>query len=198
VEAVKQWETGVEKDPSYSGNYYHLARFYNARNENVWSALYGEIFVNIESLTARTAEIKDIILESYKRLFNSNDLLQAYQNSKSKNEFTKAWLSSMNKQLTVASSGIGTETLVMIRTRFILDWYAAYAAKFPFKLFDHQRELLQQGLFDAYNQWLFGASSNISEFQNWTGTHKEEYAGFTKLQRSRIFKVPAGQYYQGK
>ena len=49
----------------------------------------------------------------------------------------------MNKQSAAASSGINAETLTMIRTRFILDWYTNYATKFPFKLFELQRQLLQ-------------------------------------------------------
>ncbi len=197
-EAINMWETGIEKDPGFSGNYYHATRYYYTNNNRAWTLLYGEIFLNIESLTARTAEVKTILLETYKNLFNSNDLLQSPEIQKSKNEFVKAFYSSLNKQLSVAANGISTESLVMIRTRFILDWYNNYADKFPFRLFDHQRELLQQGLFNSYNQWLFGAAGNLSEFQNWTNTHKDEYAEFTKLQRSRIFRVPLGQYYQTK
>lgn len=197
-DALLMWETGIEKDPNFSGNYYHAARYYYTNNNRVWTILYGEIFLNLESLTARTVEIKNIVLESYKMLFNNNNLLQSPEYSKTKNEFVKAYLTCLDKQSGIAAFGISTETLVMIRTRFILDWNNGYAEKYPYRLFDQHKELLQQGLFDSYNQWLFGAAGNINEFQNWTSLHKEEYAEFNKLQRSRIFKVPAGQYYQSK
>jgi len=51
-------------------------------------------------------------------------------------------------------------------------------------------------MFDAYNQWLFGASENLAAYDNWTKVHAEEYEGFSKFQKSRIFKMPVGQYYQ--
>jgi len=51
-------------------------------------------------------------------------------------------------------------------------------------------------MFDAYNQWLFGAADNLAQYEVWTKTHQEEYDQFTKLQRNKLFKVPQGQYYQ--
>ena len=104
----------------------------------------------------------------------------------------------MAKQSSQASKGITTETLTMIRTRFILDWYENYASKFPFRLFDFQRQLLQEGMFNAYNQWLFGTTENLTAYDNWTRANAEEYASFTAFQKTRIFRMPPGQYYQGK
>jgi hypothetical protein len=102
----------------------------------------------------------------------------------------------MKKQGSIASGGIDLETITMIRTRFILDWFHDYAAKFPSRLFEHQRQLLQEGLFDAYNQWLFGTVQNLAAYQNWITTHAADYDAFTKFQRGRIYKVPPGQYYR--
>jgi hypothetical protein len=102
----------------------------------------------------------------------------------------------MSKQSSVANKGITTETLTMIRSRFILDWYQANATKFPLRLFDYQQQLLKEGLFDAYNQWLFGAAENLATYDSWSKTHAEQYEAFNTFQRNRIFKMPAGQYYQ--
>src|SRR5580692_8488509 len=59
--AMKFWEKGIEIDPSYSGNYYNAARYYFFTKDKVWSLIYGEIFLNIESYSKRTAEIKDLL-----------------------------------------------------------------------------------------------------------------------------------------
>jgi len=45
---------------------------------------------------------------------------------------------------------------------------------------------------------LFGAVENLSGYDNWNKTHAEEFNNFTTFQKTRIFKVPQGQYYQGK
>lgn len=190
--AIKQWEKGIEMDPSYGNNYYNACKYYYYTKEKVWCLIYGEIFVNIESFTSRTAEVKDILLDGYKRLFADADLLSTF---KDKKPFEIAFLACMNKQNNVVLRGINPETLTMIRTRFILDWDKDYADKYPFKLFQLQEELLEDGLFSAYNQWIFGASQNLASYQNWTGTHSEESGAFDKLQRDRIFKIPSGQYY---
>jgi hypothetical protein len=84
----------------------------------------------------------------------------------------------------------------MIRTRFILDWFQNHASKYPFRLFDYHQQLIREGMFEAYNQWLFGTVENLPAYDNWTKTHAEAYTKFTNFQRGRIFKMPAGQYYQ--
>jgi hypothetical protein len=121
-------------------------------------------------------------------------MMKNQENSKS--PFAKAYLQTMGKQATMANRGITTETLTAIRTRFILDWYANNAVKFPFRLFDYHQQLIREGMFEAYNQWLFGTVENLSAYDNWTKTHADTYNSFTTFQKGRIFKIPSGQYYQ--
>ena len=189
--AIKQWEKGIEADPNYGSNYYNAAKYYYLTTDKIWSIIYGELFINIEPTTSRTVETKNILLDSYKKLFSGDELTQ---NLKGKNDFEKAYLQTINKQSSLANSGINPETATMIRTRFILDWDEKFAAKFPFKLFEYQHQLLQEGIFDAYNQWIFGPVQNLAAYQNWTTTHSEEYNGFSKFQKARIFKISNGQY----
>jgi hypothetical protein len=191
--AIKQWEKGIEIDPNYSANYYNAARYYYLTQDKVWSIVYGELFVNMESYSRRTVEVKNLLLESYKKLFTGNIM----DKQDTKNPFVVAFLNGMSKQATVAANGITPESLTMIRTRFVLDWFEKDAVKFPFRLFEYQRQLLKEGTFDAYNQWLFASAQNLTAFQNWTNTHSDEYNRFTNAQRNRMFKMVSGQYYQG-
>ncbi|UAY52193.1 tetratricopeptide repeat protein [Ferruginibacter albus] len=191
--ATTQWENGINADPSYSKNYYNACRNYYLSGDNVWAILCGEIFLNMDPASSKTPEIKNILLESYKLVFtNISSLLNKKDNSK----FTAVFLEALNKQSDLAANGITPETLTMIRTRFILDWYQNDATKYPFRLFDLQKQLLQTGMFDAYNQWIFGTAQNLSAYQNWTIAHTAEYNEFNYFQRGRIFKIPKGQYYK--
>jgi len=193
--AINYWEKGIELDPAYSGNYYNAAVYYFYTKDKVWSLIYGEIFVNMESLGERGAAMKEQLLKMYKeKLFTDADLMKGEE--KNKSDFAKAFLQGMSNQSSLANKGINTETLTMIRTRFILDWYEKNAAKFPFRLFDYQRQLIREGMFDAYNQWLFGSSENLAAYENWTKTHPEEYNNFSNFQKTRVFRMPYGQYYQ--
>lgn len=193
--AIKQWEKGIELEPNHSGNYYNAAKYYYFTVDKVWSIIYSEIFINMESYSRRSIEIKNLLLDSYKKLFTDTDIMK---NQNSKNEFTIAYLNTVNRQSAIASIGITPESLTMIRTRFVLDWDDKHASKFPFRLFEYHRQLLREGLFDAYNQWIFGSIQNLTSFQNWTNTHAQAYNEFNLFYRGRVFKLPAGQNYQTK
>jgi tetratricopeptide (TPR) repeat protein len=190
-EAIKSWEKGIETDPTYSRNYFNAARYYFFSTDKIWSILYGEIFINMEPNSSLTAEMKKILLDSYKKLFADADM---EKNNKDKSDFAKTYLAVMSRQSSVATSGITTLSLSSIRTKFIIDWFAipGHAA---FKLFDWQQQLIHEGLFEAYNQWLFGAAENEATYQTWLKAHTTENDSFTAFQKNRVFRMPAAQYY---
>lgn len=192
-DAIRLWLKGIQVDPNYSGNYYNAAKFYFSSADNVWGLLYGEIFVNLESYSKRTPEIKTLLLEGYKKLFSDADL---NKNQDNRNGFVKAFLDVMKNQAEVVNSGVSPDALAALRTRFILEWFDKYASRFPFRLFDYHRQLAKEGMFDAYNQWIFGAASDLPAFQQWSANHGEEYNKFNHFQKNRVFKLPEGQYYQ--
>ncbi len=194
-DAIKTWEKGIEADPNHSGNYYNAAKYYYFTTDKVWALVYGEIFLNLESYSKRTPEIKTVLLDAYKKLFTDADMSKGQD---TKNEFVRLFLDGMKTQSGfIATNGITPETLSAIRTKFIVDWFAKNASRHPFRLFDYQQQLLKGGMFEAYNQWLFGTATNLPAYEQWTKTHQEEYNQFNNFQRNRIFKLPvSGQYYQ--
>jgi tetratricopeptide (TPR) repeat protein len=190
--AINQWEKGIEVSPSYAGNYYNAASYYYFTKDKIWTLIYGEIFVNMEWLTERSTEVKRMLLDTYKqKLFTDID-----SKEKKQSDFAKAVAETYNKLSSLTAKGITLESLNMIRTRFILDWYATYASKFPFRLFDYQQQLIREGMFEAYDQWLFGPVDNLAAFDQWTKTNSEAYNKFVVFQKGRIFKMPQGQHYQ--
>jgi len=193
-DAIKQWEKGIETDPGYSGNYYNATKYYAATTDKVWTLVYGEIFLNLESYSKRTAEIKNVLFDGYKKLFSDINL---YKDQDTKNDFVKAFLDEWKLQAPfIGANGVTPETLSAVRTKFILDWFSKYAKPFPFRLYEYHQQLLKAGMFDAYNQWVFGTASNLPVYENWTKTHQEEYNKFDYFQHNRVFKLPTGQYYQ--
>jgi tetratricopeptide (TPR) repeat protein len=193
TEAIAQWETGIKIDPSFSGNYYHAAKFYFAAGDKSRSIVYGEIFVNLESYSVRSAEIKILLLESYKRIYMPGDTKKYYV--KAPSPFELDFLQVMSKQNELSLHGITPESLLIIRSRFILDWFNTNENKYVFHLFDHMRYLMREGMFEAYNQWLFGPASDPNAYQNWIRTHEDEYLAFSSYQRNKMFKMPIGQNY---
>ncbi|RYG53758.1 MAG: tetratricopeptide repeat protein [Chitinophagaceae bacterium] len=191
--ASRQWLKGIQTDRNYPGNYYNAAKYYYMSDDKVWGLIYGEIFLNLESYSSRTPEIKSLLVEGYKKLFNQPDLMKGQD---TKNDFVKAYLEISKSHSQVVDQGVTPDALTALRTRFVLSWYDKMASKFPYRLFDYHRQLAKAGIFDAYNQWIFGAAGNLSVFQQWTSTHPDEYARFTKFQKNRVFKMPEGQWYR--
>ena len=190
-DAIKNWEKGIETEPSYSRNYFNAARYYYYTGNTVWGLLYAEIFLNMDPFGANAQEMKQLLLDGYKQLFKPANIEQG---NTDKNPFIIQYLQCMNKQSALVSTGVNTASLAMVRARFVLDWFAQNK-NYPYRLFEYQQQLLREGLFDAYNQWLFGTIQNLPAYQNWTNTHPEESKAFYHFQKSRVFKIPPGQYY---
>jgi tetratricopeptide (TPR) repeat protein len=190
--AIKEWEKGIENDPGYAGNYYNASKYYYLSLDKVWSLLYGEIFLNIDPKSVYAPEVKNILFEGYKKLFTDANI---EKNNKDKSPFTIAYLKAMNKQSSLVAAGINTETLITIRTRFILEWDEYAATKFPYKLFQLHKQYIEAGLFNAYNQWVFATEQNMPAYQKWITDNPKEYAALNRFLQDRMFKVPPGQYY---
>lgn len=193
-EAQKLYIKGIEADVNHSSNYFHVAKIYAQKGEILWSILYGETFLNLESFTTRSTEIKNLLLDQYKKFYLAK--VENTYTAATASDFTKAVAKVLNDQQSQAALGITPESLTALRTRFILEWFNQYAAKFPYRLFDHQRQLLQEGLFDAYNQWLFGPAANIASYQLWQKYHQDDYNNYLSFVRGRVYKIPEGQQYQ--
>jgi hypothetical protein len=191
-EAIKVWEKGIEMDPGYSGNYYYATLYYTETNNPVWAMLYAENFVNIESLSDRTAEIKGVLSDIYKKISAPGYLISK------NNPFAFAVAGTFSKQPVLNMNNITVGGLTSLRMGFIKDWYQQNNTKFPYKLFEYHDQLIKEGLFEAYNQWLFGPSLNTDAYNTWIAANKDKMAAFQKFISGRVYKVPQGQYYQTK
>ena len=192
-EAITQWEKGIEVDPGYSSNYYNATLYYIRRGNWLRAAIYGEYFLNLESYSTRTEEIKPQVLIAYKSLLIPGTL-QQLKDAKTNSAFEKTLID----VLLNASAGIktpGMEELLTIRTRFIIEWISTKQKQFPYRIFEQQQYLLSQGLFEAYQYWMFQPSIPEDQYENWLKKHTKEMEGFKTFQGSRVFKVQVGQYY---
>jgi len=193
-DALKLFEKGIEADANHSSNYYYVAKLYAQKGEILWSLLFGEMFINIESFSGRSTEIKNLLLDQYKQFYlTAPD--KTYSQSKA-TDFTKMVAKVLSDQQQQAIFGLTPESLTAIRTRFVLTWYYSNAKQYPFRLFDQQRQLLREGLFDAYNQWLFGPPSNLASYQLWQKYHINDFNEYMAFVKSKIFKIPEGQQYK--
>ncbi len=192
-EAIVQWEKGIEVDPGYSSNYYNATLYHIRKGDWLRAAIYGEFFLNLESYSTRTEEIKPQVLIAYKSLLIPGTL-QQLKDSKTASIFEKTLIDVLSKA-SAKTKMVGMDDLLSIRTRFIIEWISSKQKQFPYRLFEQQQYLLSQGLFEAYQYWLFQPSIPVDTYDAWLKKHNKEMEGFKAFQGSRVFKVPVGQYY---
>jgi hypothetical protein len=104
----------------------------------------------------------------------------------------------MQQLLPLINDGVTTENLTMLRTRFIMDWTKDYAAQYPFSLFDYHTDMLRDGEFEAYNQWVFGKVENAKQFENWTKFHLQAIPDYEAWVKTNQYKPKAQDFYNPK
>jgi FimV-like protein len=201
-EALKSWLDGIAADPGYRVNYYEAARTYMLTDKPVWAIIYAEVFVDMEQQTPRANETRKLLLNAYKKFFYTPataDMPEFGKDARvqAKN-FEDAVTITLRKLAPVVSDGITTENLVMLRTRFLMDWQTSYAQRYPFTLFAFQDSLLRNGGFDVYNQWLLGRAENQQQYDAWNKFHEGEIAKFEAQVREHRLQPVAGDAYNDR
>lgn len=181
--ALKSWQKGIEMDPSYANNYFQAADQDFQNGNAVLAVLYTEIALNLDASSSKVPEMKKLLFDSYKLLFarGSDEKLPQFNITLSANNeknFNGAFKNTMLQNAAILSNGYTVETLTMLRTRFLISWQNNYAGQYPFTLFTYQQKVLENGFFDAYNQWLFGSYISSNDFTYWVQKHNELYQNF--------------------
>ncbi len=208
--ALQNWVEGIKIAPDYAPNYYFAARTYYFSQDKFWTIIYGEIFINLERYTNRTSEMKKMLLEAYKSVINNSitlSLTSADHSSGKKEEegfstldkpdFKTAVLSTLGKSAEMAiNRGVTPETLVMARTQFLLNWNNFYKLVYPYALFNYYSLLLKNGLFEAYNQWVFGPAASPSAYKGWVKRNETVMHQLIDFLNNHSLKPAPDQFYQ--
>lgn len=185
AEALKAWVAGIHVEPEFHLNYYEAAKSYLKTSDFFWGMIYAEVFVNLETETPRSQEMRKSLLDAYKRFYFTTDGQKSLDN---KNDFKNNVCNILMKLAPVASDGVTTESMTMLRTRLSLDWDAIPLKQYSCSLFDWFDELIREGHFDAYNQWLVGAADQASSFEAWKKFHTDAIPSFEVYRKKKSFK----------
>jgi len=198
-DALNAWLDGIRQDPAYPDNYYEAAHIYLATDKVTWGLLYGETYLNMQHDTTGDAALKNKLFTSWKTMFDNlvsdKDIKQGISKNR---ELAGTFETAVQKTFTlltpVVSDGITTENLVMVRTRFLMDWFATYSAKYPYPLFSYLRDMVSNGRFDIYNEWLFGNAENKEQYIAWNKFHDGDIARFEDWHATHPFHPEADAY----
>jgi tetratricopeptide repeat protein len=210
-DALNAWLDGIEQAPDYPQNYYEAALIYLHTEKVFWGLIYGEFFLCIKPAsradnkqdTLRDGTLKTLLYAGWKKMFDNIGSSQQpeYGHAKTNHEvktFEDAVMKIYTMLTPVVSDGITTENLTMVRTRFLMEWFSQYANKYPFSLFAYQDELVRNGRFDIYNEWLFGRSENDVQFDAWNKFHEGDISRFLLWQNGHHIQPRAQQFYNSR
>ncbi|MFT4062738.1 MAG: tetratricopeptide repeat protein [Edaphocola sp.] len=186
-DALEVYKNGIHADPSYPLNYFNAAKIFLQNDNAAWALIYAEIYLNLDPFSQRTIEAKKLMIEGYRKILSpgEGEVLPDFKSDKTRKEnqqqarnFTQTFKALLDRAAPAISDGLNTENLIMLRTRFMLAYTKDYAAQYPFTLLAYQNNMLHDGVYDAYNQWLFGAADNSQAFTLWVKNNNKEYTAF--------------------
>lgn len=197
--ALDYFEKGIEVDPKHSSNYYWAAKlFCTSSQEEVWGMIYGEIFMNLERNSKRTAEMSKILYDTYKKEIVINGDSTSVSFSKDNVIYFDGNIDSAESlanlrmpfgvgiyEPTLILSLVGVKELNMqtlsdTRARFVDTYFEKkYNQQFPNVLFDYQKKIKEAGHMEAYSYWLLMKGDQYV-FMNWQMAEKDKWDAFTE------------------
>jgi hypothetical protein len=193
--ALPYYEKGIEVDPKFSSNYYRATILYCNSTEEVWGVIYGEIFMNLERNSKRTAEISKLLYDTYKSeikftsdtsfsvsfsqniSINANNLKDP---SKMKLPFGIGVYEPTLMFSILGEKTINMETLNSIRSTFIDNYFKnGHDKTYPNVLFSYQKRVKEAGHIEAYNHWIL-MKGDEDGFEAWHSENEEKWDNFVK------------------
>jgi tetratricopeptide (TPR) repeat protein len=207
--ALPFYEQGIVVEPKFPSNYYRATRIYCGSSNPVWGMIYGEIFMNLERNSKRTAEISKLLFDTYKE----------HITFKSKSEMSVSFCHSMvmkinndpdPKNVKLPFCMIYEPTLLMsiamekkidmksldhIRTEFVKQYFQMNNNKtYPNILFDYQNQILQANHLEAYNHWIL-MKGDEDGFNSWEKHNQDEWNSFLKWFKANEIPLNENHYF---
>ncbi len=183
--AIKSWTEGVLKCPQEPSNYI-AASLSILKSDNVlYGLLLGETYLAMRADTAGNDSLKTAIFNKWKTFFESLATKATFRNPMD-DRINEIFL-----QLTpVVSDGITTENLTMLRTRFLLECAKKYSFDEMGSLLQYHDQLIRNGWFDIYNEWLFGKAGHAGQYEAWNKFHIGDIERFENWRSTHLLKAP--------
>lgn len=174
--ALAEYEMGIQKEPTFSSNYFRASILYASGSQEMYAMIYGEIFMNIERSSKRTKETGERLYKIYKteiKIKSAAEFSVSFCNATmevSADEFSMPFCMIYEPTLILALTGqteISLESLNTIRENFINIYYSSeHNKKYPIVLFDYHKKIQDAGHFEAYNYWILKAGDE-EEYAKW-------------------------------
>ncbi len=213
VEALAYYEKGIELDPKFPSNYYRAAKLYCNSTEEVWGMIYGEIFMNLERNSKRTAEISKLLYDTYKngiKITSDTTMTVSFCQQMTvdarsipdpkhmKLPFCMIFEPTLILSIVLEKS-VDIHSLDKIRTRFIDNYFDnGHDKLYPNVLFSYQKKVKEAGHIEAYNHWIL-MKGDEDGFDEWQSANEDKWSRFVKWFGENGLKIDnTNKFYSGQ
>lgn len=210
--ALYYLEKGIEVEPSFPSNYYWASVIYQSSPEEVWGMIYGEIFMNLERNSKRTANMSGLLYNTYKSEIKfTSDSSITVSFSKNADLNSRLLLDSGVLKLpfgigiyepTLMFSMLGVKSIDIhsldkIRSNFVENYFKnGHDKTHPNVLFSYQKQIKDAGHMEAYNHWIL-MKGNEDGFEEWKSANKEKWDNFiTWFSNNKIQIDDTNKFYR--
>ena len=187
TQALEAWINGIVNAPLFAPNYKIAAEAFLGTDEVLWGLLYGETYLSMKHDTDGDDAFKRLLYLGWGTYFKNLAKTNLYPQA----SVFESKVNGIYTGLTpVVSDGLSTENLVMVHTRFFMEWFGSSAKPSPFSLFSYQNDLIRNGLFDIYIEYLYGAAENTVQFDGWNKFHTGDMERFLSWKKDN-FLIPS-------
>ena len=210
---IQYWEDGIRADPKYGTNYFQLAKLFASTKDLIWALFYGEMFMNVERNSKRTAEMSKLLYDTYKKAISfpsdtsvkvdlANPVLNITADQMKTKNFRMPFkfvypmdIVICTAPLRLANAQLNMGYLNTLRTCAVQSWFKQKRdIDYPNVLLSFQKELLDQGHLEAYNYWIL-MRGNEEEFDKWHQENKEKFGLFAEWFTDNPMKVDKNKLF---
>lgn len=211
--ALPFYEKGIELDPKFPSNYYRATLIYCSSTEEIWGMIYGEIFMNLERNSKRTAEISKLLYDTYKSEIKfKTDTSMTVSFCQQMNIDVNSISDPKNIKLPfcmiyeptllmsiVFENSVDINSLDKIRSTFIDNYFNNKRDKtHPNILFSYQKKVKDAGHIEAYNHWIL-MKGDEEGFNKLKYENKVKWDSFVNWFRENGLKVDSyNKFYSGQ
>ena len=208
IQAVVRWEYGVKCDPTYPDNYIPLIDNNYEQNDRLWSAFYGEIFLNTSSTERNIETVSGRIYDAiFSSLAACDSSIDNFRFSSARTSYIPGQVDSSKYSFTFAASlqlihayhhlcgdnfTRSLASLVALWREFDAAWYRSiYATKWKNPVIEYHHELIEAGLFEPYCYLLY-RMGDTKEFEKYARNNADKLQKLAKYMSVSPMKLGEG------
>lgn len=196
-QALITWNQGIERDPAFDGNYYHLANHYATQPNKIWALYYAECYVTLATNANKSKKLSkmmyDLLVDNYRNgKFDLVDTsIDVVSRTISFEYMFASYLDSVFSTKKVAPKKIGLKEINTLYSEY-LDSYLRNGMndKFLNALIDYKKTIRDKGqkYLEVYNYTVF-SNGNPKELSLWLDKNENKYEECAKwLEKNNFAK----------